>query len=877
MVEPTQVPIFNSSSVKLALERLRQARPLGNNPLRRLIWLEKQTEEHGPLVSPAGVEVALWESLVRIIEERLNDLRILEQQEPISAHEREAVNSQLRADFSTNNDELRAWSILYHRYARVDLNLKLGEIASMLAMDPRQIRRHMTHGLRRLTEHLSNLEVQARSMNWQMWLSSKLPPPSYATIFGFDQPLQQLLSILEGAAPPQAVIVTGPGGSGKTTLARLAAQHLIAHQIFQDLAWLTLEPPATYNTLLTMLAADLGYYHLAHAEPAELEGSLRVRLEAIPTIVIIDNADSLERYDAIFPRLNSLISTGRVLAIMRPQPTQGIPIYVYPIPPLSETDLIGLIRETAGLRPIRQVMALGDSGIQQIAHAVGGNPLAAKTVTSQLAFLPLDRVLSGLPQIQTPEGELLFDRLYGSMWSTLPPEGQRVAIALSILTDDDTDWATIQMITELPPNTLDAALSDLGTASFIDVLGSQPGYSMPPLARTFVIEQANREECQDVYRQMLAATITQQQSQETAEDSDLDIVPENAANLVALMRRQIAISISPEQIGATALAAADQAQRAGVWAAWREVLRYVRDGLQNMGDYPPQMADIYLELGIAARWLGDFEEASSAFEEGLARYRTQNNASRQSLVLIEMGQLYETLGQTDFAFQAYEESLQLAGRQGLSLQRRRALNGLAGLALNNDRPFQALELLQEATTTDPNDPPDGQTLSLLGSAYLTCGKIHESLDAQQQAIDWFLEHEDYPRLARAYMRIGMAFHAAEQTEQAFQHLQQGLALMREMADAFGQARLFTNLGVLYASHNHWQDALVTWKFALSLQEKLNDRVGIATTVYNIADLEWKLGRLAESHQNLNRARGMAEQLNLVPLLEKIRTHPLANP
>jgi len=604
---------------------------------------------------------------------------------------------------------------------------------------------------------------------------------------------------------------------------------------------------------------------------------LRVRLESHPALVIIDNAEYVQPNDAMFPRLNSLIASGRILALMRPQPTQGNPVHVLPISRMKEADLIGLIRETARLRPIDRAAGLQDDRIQQIARAVGGNPLAAKTAASQLAFLPVDRVLSGLSQSQTPEGDLLFDRLYGSLWEALTPAAQQVALTLSFLSEDSTDWNVLQQITGLSPNTLDAAIGDLGAASFIDALDSKTGYLMPPLARTFVIEEANKAEWQDVYRSLLAATISNQQVSALAYETDEEEGIEDVSALIGLMRKQIAISVSPKQIAVTALAVADQAKRAGLWAAWRDVLRYSIDDLTTVPEDRQEVADVFLELGIAARWLGDFEEAISSFGAGLAGFHTQNRIERQSQTLIEMGQLYETLGQTDLAFRAYEESLRLAGRQDLSLQQRRALNGLAGLALNNDRPLQALELLEEAVNTNPNNPPDGQILSLLGSAYLASGRVHESIDSQQKAIDWFLESEDYPRLARAYMRMGMALHADANTEAAFQNLQHGLSLMREMADAFGQARLLTNMGVLYASHEHWQDALVTWKFALTLQEQLDDHVGSATTLYNIADLEWNLNRHEEALEHINRARTIAKDRNLVTLMEKIRTHPLVNP
>jgi tetratricopeptide (TPR) repeat protein len=279
-----------------------------------------------------------------------------------------------------------------------------------------------------------------------------------------------------------------------------------------------------------------------------------------------------------------------------------------------------------------------------------------------------------------------------------------------------------------------------------------------------------------------------------------------------------------------------------------------------------------LELGVACRWLGEAGQAEQALSESIRLFGETGDFTGQAQAEVEIGQLYETTGQTAPAYEAYQRAVAAAQRHAAFDLRRRALNGLAGLALHNKRTDAALDLLQQALTLGA-DRPDGRTLSNLGMAYLQAEDIARAIDYQQQALDAFEDDGALPEQARAHLRLGMAYHAGERAADALHHLDAGLRLMQTLGDALGRARILTNLGAVYAGAERWQEALSVWREALDLQHQLGDAVGMAYTWYNLADLQWQLDRPAEARAALDQAAALAEQRDLVTLLASIHNHP----
>ncbi len=135
MSEQSASLFLDQTAVHDALEALRQAEPLRDNPLRRLVWIRQQVDAFGPQPSATGVDVAMGAALTDLIEDNLSRLRTLEGVLPYDEADRAASLDALRADFAQSNTELQAWSTLYYRFVRLDLDLQAQDIATALGTD----------------------------------------------------------------------------------------------------------------------------------------------------------------------------------------------------------------------------------------------------------------------------------------------------------------------------------------------------------------------------------------------------------------------------------------------------------------------------------------------------------------------------------------------------------------------------------------------------------------------------------------------------------------------------------------------------------------------------------------------------------------------
>ncbi len=857
-------PLIEEQTIQAALEALRQARPLGDSPLRRLVWVHRQIERRGRAASPVGEDVALGAALLDLVSENLARLREVEGLPVGDPPDRASTLDALRADFAQANGELEAWSALHHRYGRVDLDLLVRDMARALDTSSRQVRRRVEHGIRRLAEALSRVEAAARMEDHKLWQRLRLPPARYGVLFGVDARIEALLEALEDA-PPHTVALTGPGGIGKSTLAHAAASRLIDEERYAEVVWLALDGPAAAQTVMAALARELGYPHLAASGWATLEAGLRARLGDAPALVVVDNAGWLEEPGVLLPRLDALIRPGRLLVVMRHRPPDDVPIRQVGASPLGRTDFGDLLDHHARLLRIPADRRPTPDAIDQLYDVLGGNPLAGRLAISQLAVLPPERVLDGLPDVEAVEGVGLFDWLFRPTWEALPPEAHRAALALALLPHEGAGWHVVAEASRLRPTRLDNALRALVDASLVEAAGDPPRYTMHALARLFVETQAGTSPHEATYAQLFRQAVDRERQGDHLPGDE----PTHASRALALLDRGLGPAADPAALADLVARAAPAVRRAGQWAAWRDALRRTADLMAARAVEDAIRARVLLELGVAHRWLGEMAQAESALRAAVEAFGAAGDFPAQAEALIEIGRVYEARGRTEPAYEAYQRAAAAAHRYERPILRRQALNRLAGLALHNRLVEQGLDLLEQAAAIGP---PDGRTLSNLGMVYLQAGDAGRAMAYQREALALFEAGRDLPNQARAHLRLGMAAHDAGDDDSALRHMERGLELMQTLGDALGQARTLTSMGAVYAGLTRWPDALSVWEDALALQERLNDEVGVAYTWYNLGDLYWRLDRPAEAREALAEARALAERLNDVTLRAHVERH-----
>ncbi len=726
----------------------------------------------------------------------------------------------------------------------------------MLGVSTRQVNRRMSLGLRRLTEIIGQLEIKARLENRRLWLQLKLPAPSSVQLFGDDRAGDDLYEFLHDLSPPHVTVLVGARGIGKTALAQAVVQRLIEADRYQDFAWLDFDVQTAYTTVLHNLARELGYLHLSSTNPDEVEAGLRARLSSVPILVVLDSADHIEDLDNLLPRLGRLVTPGHALIISRRHPPVEAPVRAVQVSPLDLDGFSDLLLDTARRRRISRTFHLDETALRDLHAMLGGNPLVGRMVIGQMAFLPLERVMENLSSIQTDQGDGLLQSMFGSVWEALDESSRQTAAAISLLPSKGATWEKVSAMSRLDPGDLDSALEVLTTCSLVDASGDEPLYVMSPLARRFV-----RERGQGYLRQIVESAQAQ---------GDTSLLP----YLIDLLPVQISGG-DARQVAGLIVQLSPVIRRSGQWALWRDVLSEAAEQLRPTTGDPSSMAVILLELGVAYRWLGKFSVAGKLLSEAVALFGESGDYARQAEALIEVGRLSQDLGHTQPAYEAFQRAAAAALRYQCPEIRRQALNGLVNLALHNDRVEQAMALSQQALDTFDDEAPDGQTLSTHGVALLRAGAVDEALSVQLEALDHFHAEGNIPGQSRTHLRLGMAYSTAGDYEAALDHFTEGLLIMESLGDALGRARILTNLGAVYALQEQWDGARSTWEQAMGLQQSLDDRVGMAYTWYNLADMYWKADQETDAREALTRARLLAEQFNLLPLLDTINHHPMS--
>ena len=277
----------------------------------------------------------------------------------------------------------------------------------------------------------------------------------------------------------RAVVLTGPGGVGKTALASSAALHLRAH--YQGIVWADLRgwdeatgprPPAqvlrTWCSSTGIATTDL---------PSELDDLMMLWRDIMAhrrLIIGVDNARS-EQIPALIPG-----STGSVVLITSRDRTPSVPGAVrwMPVPLLETDDATTLVARRSG-QPIRRVERLVARG--------GGFPLALRSLGDYVAAHGGDE-------------EMIEDMSA----DTAPPDAVKRAAELSYrgLTEEQARaWRLCAVLPDITPENAAAAtnqpiaevrtlLNAVADASLLSKHGR--GWRYHELHRAYALEESQR-------------------------------------------------------------------------------------------------------------------------------------------------------------------------------------------------------------------------------------------------------------------------------------------------------------------------------------------------------------------------------------------------
>lgn len=341
-----------------------------------------------------------------------------------------------------------------------------------------------------------------------------LLPPEVAGLFGREKQASRIRGALtgRGPGPVPVVIVSGPGGVGKTALAVHVAHRLRDAfpdgQLYADMCG-TDERPADPARVLTRFLRALGVH--GPALPEDLEECVdlyRSHLAGRRVLVVLDDVDSYAQVRPLLPGscTCAVLVTSRSrlsgwpgavsldLGTLRPEESQGV-----------LTAMLG--RERVGAEPEKAA---------EIVRLCGGLPLALRAAGTRLAARPhwtLARVAGRLAEAGLDElalGDLDVRGSIAAGYRRVSEGAQRAFRLLGLLELPSFAAWTVAMMLETSLETAEETADALADARLLETVPpdgtGQPRYRFHVLVRRFAREQAAAHEKDTAVRVAITRT-----------------------------------------------------------------------------------------------------------------------------------------------------------------------------------------------------------------------------------------------------------------------------------------------------------------------------------------------------------------------------------
>ncbi|MEZ4683456.1 MAG: NB-ARC domain-containing protein [Caldilineaceae bacterium] len=385
-------------------------------------------------------------------------------------------------------------------------NLSINAMLAQERPEPQSIRRfhqQQERALHAFAQRLAQYVCIAQQQIATEQLQHHLPMPTYDELFGVGAVAAQLCSYLHEQEQHPILSIKGIGGIGKTALADFVLrQHLQGQQItgdplvqehqWQDIIWISAkqeflthsgvqgtQPRIQLDTLFDELGHKLHLADVSRLPMAQKVERIGTVLRAQPHLVVFDNLESVEDFRQLVPWLTQVARPSQFILTARVTFPALTEVTVIDLDEMDQRAAHALIQHTA------QKRAVQDCDPAAIYRLVGGNPLAIILVVSQMALLPMDRVLTG---IQSGTTKHLYTYIYRQAWSLLDQAAQDLLFAIHRV-GGEADYGWLAMATDLASVSLDEQLRKLYDLSLIQHqrnMTGQPTYTIHRLTSTFL-------------------------------------------------------------------------------------------------------------------------------------------------------------------------------------------------------------------------------------------------------------------------------------------------------------------------------------------------------------------------------------------------------
>jgi DNA-binding SARP family transcriptional activator/predicted ATPase/Tfp pilus assembly protein PilF len=750
---------------------------------------------------------------------------------------------------------------------------------------------------------------------------SQMPPhnlPAPLTRFvGREAELEQIAERLNDP-DHRLLTLVGPGGVGKTRLARAAARQAVAH--FPDGAWFVgligvREEPKNelHDRLATAIAGAMGITFSGQDDP---KTELLQDLEPKETLLILDSFEHLSSGVELIlealrqaPKIAVLVTSRARLNV---QAERLVQVAGLPVPPRDDDpDAAGygsvqLFIDRAEALHGRTIPSALEHDLAQIASVcrlVEGVPLAIELASAWVEQMELAEIVANLRHDvdflsttfqDVPERHRRLRAVFESSWQLLS-EPEQHALAQLATFQGDFDRAAALAVASIRQ----AELVGLVHKSLLQH-GDPDRYELHTLVRQFAAEKLDQfpelkgaherhsayylafvggraddlqgDEPQQAVAEIQAGMADVRQAWQWAVDQ-IDAAPDPAGHITALGQCTAGLVQFYSQTGL--FREGEQAFRTAVdqmrtFTQDSETLSPERmaRGLIVLSRLLAAQGTFLTSLGNHTTALTIEQEADAAFERAAVALPDCNLAERAEL-LVDIGTSHNRVGDYAQAVHHLETGLALARQANAPHTEIVALCTLGQAATEQGDYDAAKKHLDEALTLarERGDrTSEASALSMLSSIAWRWGDIELADQYTRESLAIYREIGHLQKIPRLLNILGIVAIMQENYGQAEAYWEEGLGMVKEMGDHHAMADMLNNLG--YINHHNLRNlekAKQYYKESLSTAREIGHRQGATSTLSNLGHLHVLLGEHALAWEYLREALSESTAIGVTPL------------